>query len=416
MREALLVAKREYLERIRSKAFLFMTIAFPLLMSLSFGGSLLASKLGSGHKHIVVASNDAALAQAVVAELNSKKDSQQTTDLLAPATEDDRAALTKRVDAKDIDGYLWLQTQPNSVMPEATYVSRGSADLFTASGLESAVNRAVMREQLTKRGLNPGEVNGLLERVDLKTTQVKEGKTSSSDTMKSFFGAYIMVFLLYFVVVFYGMNVARSVVEEKTSRVFEVLLSTCRPESLMAGKLLGVGAAGMTQLGIWFAAAILLGGSSMAATLGKGGLSAFGITGLQLAFFVIYFLLGFLFYSALAAGFGASVSTEQEIQQFSMIIVMPLLVGLILMTYILANPSATPVVLLSLFPPCTPVVMYLRISQQVPPWWQLALSIVLMLAFIWVAIWVASKIYRVGILMYGKRATLPEMLRWMRYS
>jgi ABC-2 type transport system permease protein len=110
MREALLVAKREYLERIRSKAFLFMTIAFPLLMSLSFGGSLLASKLGSGHKHIVVASNDAALAQAVVAELNSKKDSQQTTDLLAPATEDDRAALTKRVDAKDIDGYLWLQT------------------------------------------------------------------------------------------------------------------------------------------------------------------------------------------------------------------------------------------------------------------------------------------------------------------
>jgi ABC-2 type transport system permease protein len=137
---------------------------------------------------------------------------------------------------------------------------------------------------------------------------------------------------------------------------------------------------------------------------------------LQLAFFVIYFLLGFLFYSALAAGFGASVSTEQEIQQFSMIIVMPLLVGLILMTYILANPTALPVVLLSLFPPCTPVVMYLRISQQVPPWWQLALSVILMVAFIWAAIWVASKIYRVGILMYGKRATLPEMVRWMRYS
>ncbi len=212
------------------------------------------------------------------------------------------------------------------------------------------------------------------------------------------------------------MNVARSVVEEKTSRIFEVLLSTCRPESLMAGKLLGVGAAGLTQLGIWFVAAVVLTGSSLGAALGKEGLAAFGITGVQLIFFAIYFLLGFLFYSALAAGFGASVSTEQEIQQFSMIIVMPLLVGLILITYILANPSATPVVLLSLFPPCTPVVMYLRMSSQMPPWWQLALSVVMLLVFIWAALWVASKIYRVGILMYGKRATFPEMLRWMRYS
>jgi ABC-2 type transport system permease protein len=416
MHEALLIARREYLERVRSKAFLFMTIAFPLLMSLSFGGSFLASKLGGGHKHIVVASNDAALAQSVAAELNAKKNSQQTTDLLAPATEADHAALTKRVDSKDIDGYLWLQVTPGTVLPDTTYVSRGSADLFTASGLESAVNRAMMREQLTKRGLAKGDIEGLLERVDLKTIQVKEGKTSSSDTLKSFFGAYIMVFLLYFTVVYYGMNVARSVVEEKTSRVFEVLLSTTRAESLMAGKLLGVGAAGLTQLAVWFGAAILLSGSSLAATLGKGGLAAFGISGLQLAFFVVYFLLGFLLYSALAAGFGASVSNEQEIQQFSMIIVLPLLVGLILMTYILANPSALPVVLLSLFPPCTPVVMYLRISQQVPPWWQLALSVVLLIAFIWAAIWVASKIYRVGILMYGKRATLPEMMRWMRYS
>jgi ABC-2 type transport system permease protein len=426
MREAMLVAKREYLERIRSKAFLFMTIAFPLLISLSMGGSFFASKLGGGHKHIVVASNDAALAHAVLTQLKSNKDSQQTVDLLAPATEEDHAALTRRVDSKDIDGYLWLETrgvetrgaqsQPGAALPDASYVSRGSADLFTAGTLESAVNRALMREELTKRGISSGEVDTLLQRVDLKTTQVKEGKTSSSDAMKSFFGAYIMVFLLYFVTVFYGMNVARSVVEEKTSRVFEVLLSTTRPESLMAGKLLGVGAAGMTQLGIWFAAAILLSGSTLAATLGKGGLASFGITGLQLAFFVVYFLLGFLFYSALAAGFGASVSNEQEIQQFSMIIVMPLLVGLILMTYILANPNALPVVLLSLFPPCTPVVMYLRISQQVPPWWQLALSVVLLIAFIWAAIWVASKIYRVGILMYGKRATLPEMLRWLRYS
>ena len=150
-------------------------------------------KLGGGHKHIVVASNDAGLAQAVVAELNSKKRF-AANDRSAGAgnRRRPRQALTKRVDAKDVDGYLWLQTQPGKVLPDATYVSRGSADLFTASGsLESAVNRAIMREQLSQaRSRAPAKSNGLLERVDLKTTQVKDGKTSSSDTMKSFFGAY----------------------------------------------------------------------------------------------------------------------------------------------------------------------------------------------------------------------------------
>jgi len=111
-----------------------------------------------------------------------------------------------------------------------------------------------------------------------------------------------------------------------------------------------------------------------------------------------------------------TVSSEQEIQQFSMVIVAPLTVGMVLISYITSNPTALPVVLLSLFPPCTPIVMFLRMSSQMPPAWQIALSMVLMLVFIWGAIWVASRIYRVGILMYGKRATLPEMLRWMRYS
>ncbi len=416
MREALLIAKREYLERIRSKAFLFMTIAFPLLISLSMGGSYFASQLGGGAKHVVIASNDAAFAQSVVAEMGKGKNRGDQVDILAPATDADRAKLTSRVDRKTLDGYLWLDTHADGTTPDAAYVSRSSADLFMAGGLQDAVNRALTRQQLVKRGASAAEIEGLLKSVDVKTTQVKQGKLVSSNSMKSFLGAYIMVFLLYFTVVFYGMNVARSVVEEKTSRVFEVLLSATRPESLMAGKLLGVGAAGLTQLGIWFAAALVLSGSTLAATLGKGGLAAFGITGIQLIFFLIYFVLGFLFYSALAAGFGASVSSEQEIQQFSMIIVMPLLVGLILITYILANPSALPVVLLSLFPPCTPVVMYLRMASQMPPWWQLALSVFMLLLFIWAAIWVASKIYRVGILMYGKRATLPEMLRWMRYS
>jgi ABC-2 type transport system permease protein len=255
----------------------------------------------------------------------------------------------------------------------------------------------------------------LMTPVHVEAAQIKGGKISPSNASSRFIGAYIMIFLLYFSVIYYGMNVARSVIQEKTSRVFEVLLSTTRPESLMAGKLIGVGAAGLTQIAIWLGAAFLYGGSAASAAR-AGGFRTMGISLTEVLFFVLFFLLGFLFYSALSAAFGASVSTEQEIQQFGLLIVLPMIVGLVLMTYILANPNAPAVVALSLFPPCTPVVMYLRMAAQTPPLWQLLLSIALMIAAIWAMLWIASRIYRVGILMYGKRATLPEIVRWLRYS
>jgi ABC-2 type transport system permease protein len=206
------------------------------------------------------------------------------------------------------------------------------------------------------------------------------------------------------------------VVEEKTSRIFEVLLSTVQPQSLMAGKLLGVGAAGLTQMAIWFVLIAGIMGTSASTAIAQGGLGAFGIHPQQIFFLLAYFLLGFFFYSAIAAAVGASVSSEQESQQFSIVIVAPLTVGMVMISYIVSNPTALPVVLLSLFPPCAPIVMFLRMSSQMPPAWQIALSMLLMVVFIWGAIWFASRIYRVGILMYGKRATLPEILRWMRYS
>jgi ABC-2 type transport system permease protein len=222
--------------------------------------------------------------------------------------------------------------------------------------------------------------------------------------------------MLYFAVVFYGVNVAQSVVAEKTSRVFEVMLASAKPESLMLGKLLGVGAVGLTQMAIWIVFILLLSGSSLWMTLGLGGLAAYGVTPLRLIFFLLYFILGFFFYSAMSAGLGATVSQESEVQQFNMIIVLPQVIGLVLIVYILSNPGAWPVVLLSLFPPCTPIVMCLRMAAMSVPAWQLALSLVLMLLATYGMVWVASRIYRVGILMYGKRPTLPEMLRWLKYS
>jgi ABC-2 type transport system permease protein len=426
MREALLIARREYLERIRSKAFRISTVLIPLFFALIFGVGALSGKLSGGARHIVVVSNDPQLAESERAELIAadkaadevRKDpsSRLTVDVKAPLTEDDLAALNAEVESKQIDGYLWLNLRPGTTRLEATYTSRGSADFVGRDRMQDSIGHALVREELVKRGATSEEIQALLRDVDLKTQQVKNGTAVAADASKGFWGAYIMAFMLYFAVVFYGVNVAHSVVAEKTSRVFEVMLSSAKPESLMLGKLLGVGAVGLTQMAIWIVFILILSASSLWMTFGLGGLAAYGVTPLQLIFFVLYFILGFFFYSALSAGLGATVSQESEVQQFSMIIVLPQVIGLALIVYILSNPGAWPVVLLSLIPPCTPIVMCLRMAAMAVPAWQLALSVVLMVLSIYGMVWVATRIYRVGILMYGKRPTLPEILRWLKYS
>ncbi len=426
MREALLIARREYLERIRSKAFRISTVLIPLFFAVIFGVGALSGKLSGGARHVLVVSNDPQLAESERAELiaadkagaETRKDpsSRLTVDVKAPLTEGDLAALNAAVESKEIDGYLWLNRRPGTTRLEATYTSRGSADFVGKDRMQDSIGHALVREELVKRGATSEEIQALLTDVDLKTQQVKNGTAVAADASKGFWGAYIMAFMLYFAVVFYGVNVAHSVVAEKTSRVFEVMLSSAKPESLMLGKLLGVGAVGLTQMAIWIVFILILSASSLWMTMGLGGLGAYGVTPLQLIFFVLYFILGFFFYSALSAGLGATVSQESEVQQFSMVIVLPQVIGLALIVYILSNPGAWPVVLLSLFPPCTPIVMCLRMAAMAVPAWQLALSLVLMVVSIYGMVWVATRIYRVGILMYGKRPTLPEMLRWLKYS
>jgi ABC-2 type transport system permease protein len=426
MREALLVARREYLERIRSKAFRISTVLIPLFFALIFGVGALSGKLSGGARHVLVVSNDPQLAESERAELiaadnaaaETRRDpsSRLTVDVKAPLTEGDLAALNAEVESKQIDGYLWLNLRPGTTRLEATYTSRGSADFVGRDRMQDSIGHALVREELVKRGATSEEIQALLRDVDLKTQQVKNGTAVAADASKGFWGAYIMAFMLYFAVVFYGVNVAHSVVAEKTSRVFEVMLSSAKPESLMLGKLLGVGAVGLTQMAIWIVFVLILSASSLWMTFGLGGLAAYGVTPLQLIFFVLYFILGFFLYSALSAGLGATVSQESEVQQFSMIIVLPQVIGLALIVYILSNPGAWPVVLLSLIPPCTPIVMCLRMAAMAVPAWQLALSLVLMVLSIYGMVWVATRIYRVGILMYGKRPTLPEILRWLKYS
>ena len=410
-----LVAKREYLEQVRGKAFKITTVLIPAIFVGIFSIMYIASKNSGTGKHIVIASSDAVLAQRVEQQLVNDKEAQMTVEVLSPVTVADRQQLTDRVDRKEIDGFLWLRTEAGHAQPSGTYESRTSGDFATVSRLTDAVTRAAMQQQLTARGLSAGDIDSLTKDIKIETLQVQNGKTSSSNAMGTFWAAYIMAFLLSFTVVMYGMNVGRSVIQEKTSRIFEVMLASVKPEEMLAGKLIGVGSVGITQLGIWIIAASLFAGSAMAGKFMSGEMSIH-VSPVQIALFAVYFVLGYVLYSALFAGLAATVSTEQELQQYSPLAAVPIWLSFGMITYIVSNPNSIWSVAISMFPPCAPITMFLRMASQFPPVWQIAVSILLMLVAIVLVLWIASRIYRVGILMYGKRATLPEMLRWLRYS
>ena len=218
------------------------------------------------------------------------------------------------------------------------------------------------------------------------------------------------------VIMLYGMNTARSIIEEKTSRVFEVLLATIKPDELLAGKIIGVGAVGLTQVAVWMIAASVLASSSMAARLaGTNGMHGV-LSASQIGFFVLYFIFGFLMYSAIAAALGAMTNSEQELQQLNMFLVLPLAFCMVMLFPTVRAPDSTLAQVISLIPFCSPLLMNFRTALTSVPAWQIILSIVLMSITIGVVIWISSRIYRVGILMYGKRPNLPEIIRWLRYS
>jgi ABC-2 type transport system permease protein len=417
LRNTLLIAKREYLERVRSKVFRVTTVLVPIGMAgVAMLGGMGGKKMEEGVQNLAVVSNNAILAQQVKAALGNAEHAPKSIEVVTQPTDADYAQLNQRVTDHDIGGYLKIDDEPGQATPVATWVSGSSTDFIGKSQMESAVTDGLVREQLLQRGMSDAQVKTLMKDVKLKTQQVKNGKAVTSDTERSFAGAYALILILYGAVLIYGINIARSVVEEKTSRVFEVLLSTASSDDLMLGKLLGVGATGLTQMGIWAALMAGYAGSALAATQGIHGMNSLGITKIELAFFAIFFLGGFFLYSAMAAALGSSVSGEQEVQQFSFILISPLVVSVVMMMYVMQNPSSPTSVILSLIPPFTPIIMYMRICAQTPPAWQLALSVVLLVGSVLAMVWLAARIYRVGVLMYGKRATLPEMIRWLRYS
>ena len=415
MRNTLLVAKREYLEQIRGRSFRLTTILLPLVFVGLIGVAEFSHRGSSTGKHLVIATTDAALAKDIYGQLAADKDAKTSVEVMAAAKPEDRAALIGRVKAKSIDGFLWIDATPGKA-PTALYESQNLGDFVTNARLGSALNRAVVRERLTAQGIKGGDVDQLLKSIKIDTEQVnKEGKETKSNAANSHINGYIMAFLLSMTTMIYGLNVARSIIQEKTSRIFEVMLAIAKPSDLLAGKLIGVGAVGLTQIGIWaVAGAAITAYPAAIATL--SGNFALHLSWTEGILFPIYFILGYLFYSSLFAGLAATCETEQELQMYTPLAAVPIWLSMSLIWLIVNDPNSIWSIAVSLFPPTAPIVMFLRMGSETPPLWQIGTSIGLLMLSIWGLLWFSSRLYRVGILMYGKRATLPELVRWLRYS
>jgi len=415
MRNIWLVARREYLEQVRGRAFKMTTFGVPAIFAAIIGVGYLSSLgLGAG-KHLAVAATDTLLATEIKGQLTGDKDAKAKVDVISPATSADHSTLIDEVRKKEIDGFLLIETPPGQA-PTATYTSQSSGDFITSGRIKDAVNHALLDARLQVGGLQHDAADNLVKGVPLETYQVKkDGSVVKSNAAASFWKGYVMAILLSMTTMIYGMNVARSIIQEKTSRIFEVMLAIARPSDMLAGKLIGVGAVGLTQIAIWLVAGAILIGTPMAATILTGDF-AVHISAVETVLFPVYFILGYLLYSSLFAGLAATCETEQELQMYMPLAAVPVWLSFSLIMVVINDSNSAWAVAASLFPPTAPIIMFLRMASQIPPVWQFALSIGLLIASIWVVLWISAKLYRVGILMYGKRATLPELVRWLRYS
>ena len=415
MRNILLIARREYLEQIHGRAFMFSTVLVPLFIVALLGWGALTNGKAEAGKHLAIAADNAEIGNRVRYEMLNDKDANFAVELVAPATQQDIAALQKQVHDKAIDGLLSINTSSSGAVT-ATYTSLSSGGFANIGGLQNALNRGLIDERMIARGIKPVDADELLKRVSVETLQLnQQGVTEQSKGSTPFYKAVLMAFLLSMPIMLYGLDMARAIIEEKNSRIFEVMLSITRADDLLAGKLVGVGAVGLTQIAIWMTAATLFLGSSLAAAVLTGNLKVhFSL--MEGLFFPVYFVLGFALFSTLFSGLAATCETSQDLQKFMPLAIIPLYLSMGILPVLLKDPNSVWAVAASLFPLTAPYVMLPRMGLEVVPLWQLAASLGLLILAIWATLWFSSRLYRVGILMYGKRATLPELLRWLRYS
>lgn len=331
------------------------------------------------------------------------------------STEQIRRELNGRIQEKQLDSYLIVPQNIDAADVNVEFYSRKAGDFVSNSALEDALNEAVLSQRLNNANISETKLKELSRRIDLKATSVNEKGEEKEGG--SFGAALIIGILIYVTLAIYGQVIMGAVVEEKETRIAEILFSSAKPFELMLGKLVGVGLAALSQLAIWIFSALAL------LTFGLVQLNAMGIplsmpniSVSSVLYFFIFFLLGFFVFATIFALIGSMVTTTQEGGQFAMIPVVLLLAGFYCTFPIVRDSNSTFAFWVSIAPFIAPLTMPVRIAIETPPFWQIALAILSNALAIFGLVWLASRVYRVGMLMYGKRATIPEVWKWIRQS
>lgn len=421
MKKILSVIKREYIQTVRTKGFIIATILVPVLMAAIFGVPILVSLISVGDQKTIGVID---LSQEIYEGFEKRLEGHKLKDgkrryilekvRLSADIEELRESLRKEVLDKKLSAYIFIP-EDISQGGEAQYASLHTTDFEETENIKGALNSVVIEKRLRKEGLDPQKIGKYLQGVKLTAIKVTK-KGEEKDTGGTFAYSYILVLTLYMALIFYGSAIMRGVLEEKTSRVVEVVLSSLKPFQLMAGKILGIGAVGFTQFSIWAVFGIF------AFRYGKSKIPAgadFNIPSVPIyvfIYFIVFFLLGFFLYSTFFAAIGSMVNSEKEAQQFQTPVIMFLVVPILLMMFVLKSPNSTLSVVLSMIPLFAPILMLMRVCVLLPPFIEVWGSIVILILSIMFMIWLTSKIYRVGILMYGKPPKLREIAKWVKYG
>ncbi len=410
MRKIWAIVRREFVERVRTRWFWVGALLGPMLFGVVF---FLSGQLGRGGglKRIAVVDATATQVGARIAEQLGRSGNWATEVPAAPGAID---SLTAQVRAKRLDGFLIVT---DAALDSGKVEYRG-ANVFAGKGaLQRPVGEALTVVRLQRAGVDPRLVARASIPLRLETCKISRATTCGESAAQSFSLAYFMGIILYTAILLYGINVMSSVLEEKTTRIVEVLVSSLRPFQLLLGKVIGVGAVSIFQFLIWGVAGRLLLARRAPLAAGEAADELFQmphVTGATFAVFMAYFLGGFFLYSAMFAAVGAMSSTEQEARQAQQPVAWMLVLSFISMFAMLNDPGSTLAVTLSLIPFSSPVAMPVRWAAGNLPASELALSLAILVAGIVAVTWIAARIYRVGILMTGKRPNLKELVRWVR--
>ncbi|WP_419870139.1 ABC transporter permease [Chryseobacterium sp. CT-SW4] len=435
MNNIFLITKREFLTQVKKKSFIILTLLAPILI-IGFGAVIgLMFKANESHNTIEVIDHSGIFQGQL-------KSNDKLTYLFVP-TVTEKAKVDQLKGNETVDGILILPQLSNQnfdhLQKESRLIVNTKIGFETKQRIVSDITNVIKKEKMKKLGIAENQLLSLDKSFELKTINVSEDNKEDNDLT---FGvktglSMILMYVTFMFIIIYGVRVMRSVLEEKNNRVVEIIISSVKPFELMMGKILGVTLVALTQFTIWIAMSVVgalvlnTGFSSLQDNIPGGNeemMNKLDMTQvatqishslLELNFpliifvFIVFFLLGYIFYSSIYAAIGSAVDNETETQQFTLFAILPLMLGMYGSFSLMNNPDGPLGFWLSIIPFTSPVAMIARIPFGVPVW-QLVLSIVLLLGTTVFMIFLAGKIYRVGILMYGNKATLKELWKWIR--